>query len=902
MMNGTTEAQLSRLEKVVGAYLSGRTHSEAYLIDTVQQFRPVVAPDATDAETEALLRRLTERLSIDVEQGVAITSREYQPWLVDKKRHMNWAHWLNFKQWMLNEGRPPRVVDKMDELTDEILDFAGDPTAEGSWKRRGLVIGEVQSGKTATYLGLFNKAVDAGYRLIIVLAGNTESLRQQTQERIDEGLIGRDSSLSVSRPGVRPQIRHIGVGALDQTLANANGMTTVIHDFRMKSLTATNITVSPDSSVPYIFVVKKNKSVLAALTEWLARQGKAGAKLTIPLLLLDDESDYASVNTREDNNPTTINAGIRAILDLFSRSSYVAFTATPFANIFINHEVENDLFPRDYIYALESPSNYVGSSATFGTLDDPSDDLLLELDDAEPFTPLGHKSGWKIGDTPDSLLEAIRAFFVANAIRDIRGQKTARSMLVNVSRFKKVQAQVFDVVEDAVSTLRTEIELHAVQYGAGHPNAALDEVRATFREHYSGVPESWGEVLGALAAAAADIRVQLFNSDKDQALGDEDEHWDRPQRLIAVGGDVLSRGLTLEGLTISYFYRRVVASDTLMQMARWFGYRDGYGDLCRVWIDGSSAADYRKAAESVDELRQNLRLMLRQKLTPADFGIAVRKHPGALLITAKNKMKAAETRTKTISLIGRRIETTKLSATLSVIDANRAAFDKFGSAISGSDATFQETGRGYPSWVGVPKRIVADFLKSYQALASDAVFSVSALSDFARYTSTPEFQAWDIVVVNGDRDGNPVPFGGSEFWPPMRALDKGADDELRVSGKSSRLAGPDDIRALIPKDSASEAVAKYKEDHADKAAPETVYYPYLNRPALLLYAIRQNARKPVVGLPSDKLVIAVKLAIPGRTGDPQDERGDVVYVINSVAQQKWFIEIDDNSSEEDVDD
>jgi len=904
MINGSSELQIANLEKVVGALLAGTTHSEAHLTAMVQQYRLAAAPDASDAEIAALVRRLTERLSIDVEQGVAIVSEDFQPWLQEKKRQMDWSRWLNYKQWMLNDSRPPRVIDKMDELTDDILDFAGDPTAPGPWKRRGLVIGEVQSGKTSTYLALFNKAVDAGYRLIIVLAGNTESLRQQTQERVDEGLIGRDTSLSVARPGIPAQTRYVGVGALDSRLADAQGMTTVIQDFRTSSLAASSITVGTDSAVPYVFVVKKNKAVLGALTSWLSQQRMVSGKLPLPLLLLDDESDYASVNTREDHNPTTINNGIRGILDLFSRSSYLAFTATPFANIFIDHEVENDLFPRHYIYGLESPSNYVGSQATFGSLDEPSDAMLVELDDAEDFTPLGHKSHRNIGEIPESLREAIRTFFLANAVRDLRGQRAPRSMLVNVSRFKRVQGQVFEVVQDDVSTLRNEIEAHAAQYKLGHPNKTLDLVKQTFDRRYPDIDETWEEVLEVLAAAAADIRVQLFNSDKDRALGEEDEHWDRPQRMIAVGGDVLSRGLTLQGLTVSYFYRRVVASDTLMQMARWFGYRDGYTDLCRVWIDKASASDYRHVADSVEELRRDLRLMLRQRLTPEDFGIAVKKHPGALLITAKNKMKAAETRSKTISLAGKRIETTKLSPDKKVISENWSAFERLGQAIAATDAIDDETPRGWQRWRGVPKRAIADFLNEYQAHPSDAIFSASALSSFAKHATAPEFQTWDVVVVNGSRNRCTEKFANLDFYPPMRTLDKGSEKELRVGGASSRLAGSDDVTAFLSREDIDAALAEARAASDAKNFPETIYYGHLARPALLLYPllpIDENDKLPE-GVDAGKVIVAVKLAIPGKAGDPRDSRGDVEYVINTVAQRKWFIEIDESETEDEVDD
>lgn len=896
-------AQIAELEKIVTALFAGATHSEADLRDNVQRFRPVGAPDATDAEVAALIRRLTERLSIDVEQGVAILGEDYQPWLQDKRRRMSWPRWQNYKQWILNGGRPPRVVDRMDELTDEILDFAGDPTASGPWKRRGLVIGDVQSGKTSAYLGLFNKAVDAGYRLIIVLAGNTESLRQQTQERVDEGVIGRDTSLSVNRPGIPARTRYIGIGAVDKTLANAQGMTTVLQDFRTGSLAASNITVGTESAVPFVFVVKKNKAVLEALTTWLGRQPTVSGKLPLPLLLLDDESDYASVNTREDHNPTTINSGIRGILNLFSRSSYVAFTATPFANIFIDHEVENDLFPRHYIYALESPSNYVGSYATFGSVDQPSDAMLVDLDDAEDFAPFGHKSHWDIGETPESLREAIRTFFVANAVRDLRGQDDdPRSMLVNVSRFKRVQGQVFDGVATEVSALRNEIEAHAVQYELGEGNATLDLVRQTFERRYPGIDETWDEVLKVLAGAVSDIRVQLFNSDKDRKLEDEEEHWDRPQRMIAVGGDVLSRGLTLPDLMISYFYRRVVASDTLMQMARWFGYRDGYSDLCRVWIDEASAIDYRLAADSVEELRRNLRLMHRQKLTPEDFGIAVAKHPTALLITAKNKMKATETREKIISLGAKRIETTKLSADAKIIAENYGAFERLGESIRSCGLTVVvPTVRNWPRWCGVPKHFVADFLRAYQALPSDAIFSAGALSSFAQHASAAGFQSWDVVIANGSANQDGVEFADSAFYPPTRNLGDGAGGELRVSGSSSRLAGPADVTVLLSPADTEAALNEAQSDSDAKNFPETIYYSRLTRPALLLYPLKPDRNNLPRGVDADELIVAVKLAIPGRAGDPRDVRGDVKYVINTVAQRKWFVEIDESATEDEVD-
>lgn len=919
--------QLRKLEGVVTSLLADSNHSEEELRATIDLYRQVTAPLASDEDCEELVGRLIARLSIDVERGVALVSDDYEPWLHDKRRDIRWERWLTYKQFLINSKWPPRVVERLDELTDQILDFAGDPTVEGTWARRGLVLGDVQSGKTASYMGLFNKAADAGYRLIIVLAGHTESLRQQTQRRVDEGFIGRDTSRSAPRAGSPASQRLIGVGRINREIANVQGMTTVTRDFTLSSRETSSITIDPNSSAPYVFVVKKNvgkdkkgmpKGVLNGLVQWLDDQPKISGKIDVPVLLLDDESDYASVNTKEETDPTAINEAIRRILAQFSRSSYIAFTATPFANIFIDHENTDDLFPQDFIYSLESPTNYVGADVMFGLFYEEKPPSIIELNDAEMWLPLKHKSDVQVHGLPDSLVSAIMAFFIANAIRDLRGQIEPRSMLVNVSRFKRVQRQVSEAVEAEVAGIKNAVELYSVLHARGEHNDQLTKLERTYMAVYPECEFSWGEVLSALAPAVSDIRVQLFNSDKDQKLAEEQVTWDRPTRLIAVGGDVLSRGLTLDGLSTSYFYRRTQASDTLLQMARWFGYRDGYSDLCRLWIDRAAADDYRFTAYSVAELRQDLRTMFDQKLTPKHFGLAVRKHPGALLVTAKNKMKSTETRTATISVLGKRIETTKLPIDPATLKSNFDGLEELIAKIDVPAYRHQDTKRGYRWWQGVPKIVIADFLENFKAHSTDELFSQTAISKFVRTNGVSVFRTWDVVLVNGEKSSAPYNIAGVDFKPPSRSFLKGQNDELRLGGKSSRLAGADDLRNVL----SDAAIAKAREKHnavqPGKAMSETHYYPHLERPALLIFALRaaedttaaKTARPSNCDVPKSKkeaatavaeagvLVVAIKLAFPGDR--PLDDRGDVEYIINSVAQKTWFPYIE-NLDDEDVD-
>ncbi|KUM40227.1 Z1 domain-containing protein [Arthrobacter sp. EpRS71] len=910
-------SQMEKLETVVSALLSDDTYSESHLHDQLENFRPVVAPDVSDNDITAVHRRLVSKLSIDVEIGVGITDKDFKPWLATKKHHIEWTRWLTYKQWLRNNNRSPRVLEKMEEFTDEILDYVGDPTLLGPWDRKGLIIGDVQSGKTQTYLGLLNKAADAGYRLVVLLAGNTESLRQQTQIRVDEGFLGKDSSRNVSRSGTGTAAdRFVGVGRLNKQLTYATGMTTVVQDFLQASKDATSISVSEESPNPFIFVVKKNVHVLKALIDWTNDQPKSHGRIDLPLLLVDDESDYGSVNTGKEDDPTKTNFLIRKLLGKFSRNSYVAITATPFANILIDHEAETvkdgevhpDLFPKDFVYGLEAPTNYVGADKVFGTEDDINEVSVIDLHDVEPLLPLKHKQYHAIHAIPDSLKTAIRVYVVANAIRDLRGHEDKRrSMLINVSRFKRVQMHLHDLVKHELDNIKNALEAHAILYTEGVENHIIDGLKSTFETFYSAAGPTWSEVLAALPSSANEITVRTFNSDTEKLLKEQQQSAEMPKRVIAIGGDVLSRGLTLEGLMVSYYYRNVRAADTMMQMARWFGYRDEYEDLCRIWIDPGVAADYRFIADAVAELRSDLKLMQRQSLTPLDFGLSIRMHPGALLITAKNKSKSAAVEPKVISLIGRRIETSRLDPRKTTIKENRDAAIALAEALVGTFGRPGQTQRGYPRFTDVPQSLVAAFLDEYTAHRMDELFYGNAISKFVKNNKTAKFSKWDVVFVNGTKTADSEEtFGGVKIHPPTRTMTVGAADELLVSGKSSRLAGSDDLRKILDTATDDSLTEGFKQEYPGKQVPESAIYEHLPRPTLLVYVLVPNFkelpekdRKKVANIEQEQIV-GIKLAFPGNRLDVNNRDGDVRYLINTVAQQQWFVEYSGTDEDDDV--
>lgn len=900
-LNETQRLQFQLILRMLNAGISVNVPSEHELRVTLDLLK-ALAPDLDDPHFDQIFDEVAKTLSISMDTGVLIEASDHTPWVSGRRGDIDWRQWEAYSRWQINSGRSPVVVDALDRSLDIILDHMGDPADQGAWGQRGLVIGDVQSGKTGTYIGLMDKAADAGYRIFILLTGNTESLRQQTQSRVDQGFIGRDS-MSIGRvsSGQKNKPNAVGIGKLLTSTSSAFNMTTMTTDFRKNSIQAVDISPGPENLV--VFVTKKNKTVLDRIADWLERQDNVNGKLQLPLLLIDDESDFASINTRNlDESPTAINAGIRRLLGLFSRSSYVGFTATPFANIFIDDEQAEDLFPKDFIFGLEAPSNYVGPQSLFGAEVDPNEDLPWHvIDDAEDAFPLKHKSTFEVAHLPETLEYSIRTYLIANAIRDIRGQeREPRAMLINVSRYNAVQSQVFEMVTEELAGYKFAIQLHAKAYERGVDNPDLAALEETYTLEYSDSEVSWPEVLSMLAKSTTDIQTLLVNSKTDRKLEQDELSASPPPRVIAIGGDLLSRGLTLDGLTTSYFFRRSVAADTLMQMGRWFGYREGYGDLCRIWIDSEMVSAYAHAADSLDELRLELKRMRDQKLTPAQYGLAVANHPGSLLITARNKMRAASIGQKQISLRGRSIESYKLSSDPKVLKQNFEATKDLIEAAIDSNGRPSTPNRNRPTWYGVDKAVVADFLGIYQAHESFELFQPGALEKFVRTAVAEDLQTWDIVLMGGD--GTSLTIAGVELNRPVRTLVHSLQGAWLV-GERQRVAGPRDISTPLSEKTILEVSAKFAAHPSNagkKSVPDKEFVYALERPALLIYPILPK----IEGQRRDTAVpfVAVLIAMPGDPTTLADPgRDGVTYVLNKPAQRLWFPEFADTTLEDEND-
>lgn len=903
----TNAEQIERM--IIATLPEDRAPTEQELAEQVRRFSSLF-PISTE-EGSQLLRKLHARFAVRMDQGTALYDETYEPWLNASKPNIDPFYWNRYEAFLLRSKWTRSVTNSLSRVTDEILDLFGDPQRSGKWKRRGLVMGDVQSGKTATYTGLTCKASDAGYRLVILLTGTLENLRKQTQERLDSGFVGLDSSGWLSQ---QRQTRSIGVGLID---ASRTGVvfTSKLKDFNTTLVNQLNFRLDAFRAEPILLVVKKNKRILENLEKWL-RELNLGADglIDTPLLLIDDEADNASVNTRDgDSDPTAINEQIRKILRIFKRSTYVGFTATPFANIFIDSDTEDemlgdDLFPRDFIYALEPPTNYLGAEAVF--LGDYGEQLLRFIEDAAPVFPSPHQSTLVVDSLPESLYEALRCFILSNAIRDLRGEGAShRSMLVNVSRFTNVQNQVAVILDDALRQIQKDIQNYSqLPPEKALQNGSLTALRKTWEREFDGQEFEWERVQNALVVAALPIAVQSVNQSKGSAALDYAKHQTHGLRIIAVGGNSLSRGLTLEGLAVSYFYRNSQMYDTLLQMGRWFGYRDQYSDLCRLWLTEDACNWYEHITEATVELRQEIKRMRQQGMTPKDFGLKVREHPDSLIVTARNKMRSARTVERILSVSGQSIETPRLFRDPDTIRNNATAVRDFVTKIeaNGIERGFSLVGSGNTLWQNVPREYVSELLRRFKAHPLNMAFQGDAIAKFVDEDLSGALKVWDVVLPNGSEKTTDL-IAGLAYRPETRNVTYTPSD-LKISGKSARIASRGIEREGIPPDVVRKVDADYKAKEPTKNTPDKEYRRARTRPLLVIHSIvpyknnatdRTDPEGPRVPLEIDaKPLMGLGISFP--EFDEGSSQRRMSYKVNTVEWRNWFSE--EIGDDQDLDD
>ncbi|MDE0533104.1 MAG: Z1 domain-containing protein [Albidovulum sp.] len=850
-------------------------------------------------DSERAIRELESSFSVLQERGAAV-SQDLVPWLQARRGEIDFFYWDRLKSYQLDMGSlPPQVVATLDSVTDEVLDYCGNPAVQDPWRRRGMVMGHVQSGKTTNYSALICKAADVGYKIVILLAGITNSLRSQTQERLDESFIGRKSVFqsTIAEPLAIVQFA-------TQKRFPAYG-TSRDRDFRKDAAATYGVTLAALKE-PIIFVTKKNKSTLELLRDWL-RDQTHGGRIQDALLLIDDEADNASINTsKEPGKVTTINRAMREILELFNRSSYVGYTATPFANIFIDPETDesmlgDDLFPRHFVKALDPPSNYVGADRVFDEDGNLHRVMVRIVSDYQDILPLNHKKEILPAILPDTLRQAIRVFVLALAIRTLRGDGTKHcSMMINVSRFNNVQECVHGLVYEYLQELTNAAVAHA---GLG-PDALSDPIiryfKGDFDDEFSETGVRFEDVLQVLVQALKSITAITVNM-RGGSL-DYSRHKEGGLHVIAIGGLALSRGLTLEGLTVSYILRNTAASDTLMQMARWFGYRPNYEDLCRVYLPKMSYDHYRHVNEAIEELRWEVKRMQQVGATPAEFGLRVRQSPTAIRITAANKMRSASSITVSQDYSGRHVEGHVLRNDQATNEDNLSRVAGFLKLLGTPKVRNGKKNLPAAGWRGIHGESVLRLIRGFQFPPQHPDLAhIDAISSlFADYVSDRlqnELERWDVAIPalrNGDDARETDPFG-LRLKIRRRKRGRAANGVYRVYGSRNRIADPADARLFLT-DTQIDAA------NASGARGDTRYCLQRSRPLLLVHIFRTGGKLAPVAegdIPHERLclsdpVVSLSFCLPRTSVEPVNR----TYQVNAVYRRQ----LEALAAEEDDDD
>lgn len=836
----------------------------------------------------AVIRELEASFTVTQKRGAVIT-KGHRPWLATIRPELDFYYWNRLRKYYLETGiLPSPVLATLDSDTDEILDQCGNPKDELYGAVRGMVMGNVQSGKTTNYSALICKAADAGYRVIILLAGITNSLRAQTQERIDETFIGK-----VSMFGAAAQ-QSLPIQNYAATRRIPSYGTTRVADFS-SGKDGIYFGISGHQE-PMIFITKKNKSILERLAHWIEKQGETGG-YELPLLLVDDEADNASINTASDPKRTTaINGVIRQILSRFPRSAYIGYTATPFANIFIDPETTeemetDDLFPGNFIKALDPPTNYAGSHRIFREGGDLRPNMVKVIDDYRALLPLKHKSGDNVTDIPDSLRHAIRVFCITRAIRVFQDKgKTHCSMMINVSRFNAIQDKILGLVYEYLTEIKDAVSVHASLPLDQINDDIMDDLENSFTVEFDNTGLNWPDLLNVLNEGVQSIEVRTVNMRGGKL--DYSLRKSEGLHVIAIGGLALSRGLTLEGLTVSYLLRNATASDTLMQMARWFGYRPGYEEYCRLYLPQVSFDHYEFVDEATEELRSEIKRMQAARRTPRDFGLKVRQSPLAIRVTAANKMRTAEKLKIAQDYSARHIEGFALPNDPVIGKAHRKAVEQFLIAL-GSPAEIQ---KGYIRWAA-NGRDVLGLMREFQFVDHpdlSVISDTSLLGDYVQDRVTDELAKWDVVLPMR-QSGDPIPFAGQKVNP--RSRDQGTIQKgtYRVYGSKNRVADPGDAQIGLSDIQKAAADAAYRDEIYKK---ERAACSVRERPMMLVHVfsakLRDDRDECDDDLKLDDNIVTLSFCMP-ETGKPAKER---TYQVNAVYRQQlenFAAEADDDS-------
>ncbi len=877
--------QLRDIQDIATIRLKRKNPTHSDIVTMVKQCLTEAKLSCSERELDNIVSEIEYNIPIaSFEPDVLVENPDSAQWFNEASKDIKLRYFNRYRAYLRHEGFSENVIDGIENDCKKVLSFSANPNANTD-RKRGLVVGDVQAGKTANYTALINMACDYGYKIIVLLAGMTDSLREQTQTRIDQGFIGADSD------SIGGNIQYVGVGVSKEDYY-AIPLTNAECDF-VKFVKKNQNSTPADYTKPIVLVVKKNGKILDQVQQWLM-PGKN--RISSPnILIIDDEADNASVNTkRSEDNPTVINGVIRKLFGNFSVATYVGYTATPFANIFINPNNDSsleNLFPSDYIVQLKAPDNYFGAHKVFDSLSH-----IRIVDESENnFLPAIHKRDYCYTGLADSLKEAVCAFLLGCVIRTLRGHSDKhRSMLINISRFNDLHSEIKIKINEYIEYLTCIIEQDSYKSPEQFiQNIEMKRLFSLFTaSKYFAVARkefSFELIQKKLLEEIKQFLVVVINNSNTKDRFKYKDYKDVGARVIVIGGFVLSRGLTLEGLMISYYSRNASAYDSLLQMCRWFGYRFKYEDLCILYLSQINIDNFRAVIDAVDNLKDQFSEMSRMRQKPKEFGLMVKESPDslvtAILVTSRNKMIHTKSIEHWITYGGEVADTSKLYKDTGKNAANINQFRDFIHEICLSGTHF-ESKEGRNMICNVPKEGVAAFIKRLKIHIENRKFDTTCLSDYIAQSHL--FPLWDIVVATGDSEKkwNVENITVSATIRDSEIRDN--EDFIRVAGKNNRLIEPGIFNSGLSPEQRADLRARVA------GAPSVKDYLSVNdrNPLMVIYPI--DLRKNGYSI-DDNIYLGFALGFPAK-GKSEKAK----YRANKVkldALAKGFIDDRDENEE-----
>lgn len=693
--------------------------------------------------------------------------------------------WAQYRDRLAANPGMKKALETIDEESTAVVSQLANPY-EANDKKKGLVLGYVQSGKTANYAAVISKAADAGYKMVIVLAGMYTALRQQTQQRLARDLATSSSFIPHSTEAPRHWELLTGSGPKDSISTDSDMNAEV-------SKRGRNVNANDESKI-YLAVVKKNSAILRNLIKFLENIKEIDIK-RFPVLIIDDESDQATPNTlAEKNKLSTINKRVRDLWDTVRIGTYVAYTATPFANLLMDPNDEFELYPSDFFVAMNKPEGYFGAREYFGLREtgitknenfDPVLDAVRIIPAAEVQEIEPKKKG---GVQPPasmvpSLERVIEWFLIATSIRKYRGYQSHSTMLVHTS-----------MKTDSHQDVAYLIKQYLVDLQGMESEELATKLRATFDAEYYEASENnayarpeWSQLVPFVLDALDQVRIIIDNSESEERL---EYDMDSPATTIVVGGNTLSRGLTLEGLVCSYFARVSKTADTLLQMGRWFGYRPGYEDLVRIWLSEDVRETFTFIADIEAELRDEAQLYIDQQQTPSEIGVRMRTYPGIVDLTARNKMFFAHT--AGMKLQGTRLQTHIFENSARTIDHNWTVLKNTVRNFRNASSAIEQV-RQHVVMRDVPSSLVQDFLKQFWIHPDLTSLQDDGLGAWIRQYAQDE--KWNVVLVS-PQSGQQVSVADEITISLSKRAPTVTSTDLKTNIRA--LIAPEDLKIDLP--------------------------------------------------------------------------------------------------------